>query len=162
MLKTFLAASTLLYATAILACGSDSNGGPVATTGPQATSAPTVAARVSPGAKPADVPAAATPVVQTSTLGEITRRAKETPQSESLRTLTDGRCANGLLTIHTSQETIYAALTCDKFDNDQFAQLFAGKQAALVLEVGPDRYRILIETIDAAQAEFTPDAIWVK
>lgn len=162
MLKTFLAASTLLYATAILACGTSSNGGPVTTIEPQATSAPTVAAPVSPGAKPADVPAAATPVVQTSSLGEITRQAKETPQSEALRTLTDGRCANGLLTIHTSQETIYAALTCDKFDNDQFAELFANKQASLVLEVQPKRYRILIETIDGAQAEFTPDGIWVE
>jgi len=162
MLKTFVVASTLLYATAILACGASSNGGPVTTISPEATRAPTVAAPVSPGAKPTDVPGAATPVVQTSTLGEITRRAKETPQTNSLRELKDGICANDLLTIHTSLETIYAALTCDRFDNEQFTQLFAAKQASLVLEVTPDRYRILIETVDGAQAEFTPDGIWVE
>jgi hypothetical protein len=162
MLRATFAASTLLFAAALFGCGSNSNGDSVATTGPQSTSAATVAPRVSPGSKPTDVPAEATPVIQTSTLGEITRQAKKTPQTDALRTITDGICANDLLTVHTSLETIYATLTCDKFDNDQFAQYFGGKQAALVLEVAPQRYRILIETLDGAQAEFTPDAIWVQ
>lgn len=162
MLKATFAASTLLFAAAIFACGANSNGDSVSTEGPKSTNAPTVAPRVSPGSKPTDVPMEATPVVQTSTLGEITRQADKTPQTNAIRELTDGVCANDLLTIHTSLETIYATLTCDKFDNDQFAQYFAGKPAALVLEVSPDRYRILIETLDGAQAEFTPDAIWVE
>ena len=162
MLKTLLIASTLFYATAFVACGAGSNGDPATTAGPGSTNEPTAAVRVSPAAKPTDVPAAATPVVQTSELGQITRSAQETPETDALRELIDGTCANDLLTIRTPVETIYAALTCDKFSNDQFAQLFTGKQASLVLEVTPNRYRIMIQTIDGAQAELTPDGIWVE
>ncbi len=118
--------------------------------------------RVSPQPKPSDVPQAATPVVETSVLGRIVPRANETPQVTELRTLTDAFCQNDLLTIHTSNETIYARLSCDLFANDQFDPLFAGRQAALTLGVAPDRFRIVIDTIDGAHAEFTPEGIWVQ
>jgi hypothetical protein len=57
---------------------------------------------------------------------------------------------------------VYAALTCDLFSEDQFTDLFQGKQAAIVLEVSEERFRILIETLDGAQAEFSPVGIWVE
>jgi hypothetical protein len=117
---------------------------------------------VSPEARPTAIPLAATPVIETENLGDITRQANQTPQSNGLRELQRAICANDLLTIQTSLETVYAALTCDKFDNDQFALFFGGKQVALVLEVSPDRYRILIEALDGATAELTPESIWVE
>jgi hypothetical protein len=132
------------------------------TTGTESTNEVTAAPLVSPEERPADIPAAAPPIVQTSTLGEITRQASETPELHALRVLESANCKNDLLVIRTSIETIYAVLTCDKFSDEQFAQLFAGQSAALVLEVSSQRYRILIETIDGAQAELTPDGLWVE
>src|ERR1700694_998633 len=156
MWRMFLLASLLLATLATFGCNGGSNARSSMTARPIASTAATTAPRVSPVAKPSDVPVAATPVVQTSTLGEIARRAEQTPQVSGVRTLVDATCANSLLTIHTSKETIYASLSCDKFSDQQFAQHFAGKQAALVLEAGPQHFHILIETVDGAQAEFTP------
>ncbi len=165
MIRALFVATALSVAVAISACGDDSNVDTSTTPDLQDTPAdgePTASIQVSPESRPTDVPAAASPVVQTSTLGEITRRAEETPQGEALRLLTDATCANGLLVIHTSEETIYAALGCDRFSDQQFADLFAGRQVAVVLEVAPERYSVLIETVEGATAQFTPDGIWVE
>jgi hypothetical protein len=66
------------------------------------------------------------------------------------------------MTIVTSDETIHASLQCDRFSEDVFRDQFAGRQAALVLEVTEERFRVLIETLDASQAEFTVEGIWVE
>jgi hypothetical protein len=161
MLRLLFFASALCASVAILSCGGDSTSGSSATPGRVATPIPTVLVRVSPQPRPTDVPTAAAPIVETSTLGRITRLADQTPQTTALRTLTDAGCANGLLTIHTSLETIYAKLTCDLFSSDQFDQYFAGKQAALVLEVAPSRFRIIIDSAEGVHAEYTPKGIWV-
>lgn len=161
VLRGVFAASTLLAVT-LLACSDNSNESPSPTSVPGTNNPPTVAVRVTPKTKPTAIPAAATPVVETSMRGEIIRQANETPQSTGLRELQSAVCTSDLLIIKTSLETVYAVLTCDKFDNDQFAQFFAGKQVALVLEVAPDRYRILINALDGASAEITPDSIWVE
>jgi hypothetical protein len=104
----------------------------------------------------------ASPVGETSTLGTIVRRAEETPEADSLRTLIAASCANGVLVLQTSLETIYGALPCDRFSEEQFGPLFEGREVAMVLEASADRFRILIETIEGAQAELTPDGIWIE
>jgi len=162
MVRAQFLASALCASAAILSCGGDSGGGSSATPGRLATPLATVLVRVSPQPRPTNVPTAAAAIVETSTLGRIIHLADQTPQTTALRTLTDAACANGLLTIHTSLETIYAKLTCDLFSSDQFDQYFAGKQAALVLEVAPSRFRILIDTAEGVHAEFTPEGIWVQ
>jgi hypothetical protein len=164
MLRALLVASTLGLSAALAACGGSSSyvGSPFATAPPRSTPSPTVLVRVSPEPKPTQVPAAATPVVETSVRGNIVPEVSGTPETSELRTLTSASCANGLLTLRTSKETVFAQLSCDLFANDQFDPLFKGKEIALVLGVAPDRYRIVIDAIDGAHAEFTPEAIWVQ
>ena len=162
MLRTLLMASALYLSATLFACGSGSNGGLPTLSEPLTTPLPTALVRVSPQPKPTDVPPAATPIVETSILGKIVPQADATPQVAELRALNDASCENDLLTIHTSEETIFAKLSCDLFANDRFDPYFAGKQAALVLGVEADRFRIVIDTIDGAHAEFTPEGIWVQ
>jgi len=100
-------------------------------------------------------------VTQTAALGRLTRVAGGTPQPVNLRRLVDASCRDALMTIRTSLETIYAALPCDRFLDDNAKQQFLGKDAAITLEVTRERYRVLIETLNGAQAEFTVDGIWL-
>ncbi len=100
-------------------------------------------------------------VTQTAVLGRLTRVAGGTPQPVNLRGLIDASCQDGLMTIRTSLETIYAALPCDRFLDDSARQQFLGKDATITLEVTVNRYRVLIETLDGAEAEFTVDGIWL-
>lgn len=130
-------------------------------TTPPATGGATTAVVVTPSDKPTAVPAAARPVAQTTKLGAITRQAGPTPQVRDLRRLIDASCADGLLTISTSKETIYATLPCDRFWDEKSKQQFVSKEAAITLEISARRQRILIETLDGAQAEFTVEGIWV-
>ena len=125
------------------------------------TPAGTATVSLTPSATPA-IPETARPVEQTTALGSITRRAEQTPQTTELRKLLDAFCQDGLMIIQTSRETIYAALPCDRFWDEQAKQQFFNKQVAVVLEVTQDRLRVLIETLDGAQAEFTTDGLWVR
>lgn len=126
-----------------------------------ATNITTAISRTPKGA-PTALPPAARVVAQTAALGRLTRVAGGTPQPVDLRRLIDASCQNGLMTIRTSLETIYAALPCDRFLDESAKQQFLAKDAAITLEVTADRYRVLIETLDGAQAEFTVDGIWLR
>ena len=119
-------------------------------------------APVTPGARPEGVPATARPVEETTTLGSIERRANETPEAVETRELLDGSCQDGVITLTTSEESIYAARGCDGFWDAQAEELFVGEQVAIVLEVTSARLRILIETSTGAQSEFTVDGIWLE
>jgi hypothetical protein len=134
---------------------------------PASTSAATVLATASavltPHPQPtSSVPDTARPVEQTTTLGQITRQAKQTPQTTGLRKLLDAFCQDGLMIIQTSQETIYVALPCDRFWDDQAKQEFLNKQVAIVLEVTPQRSRVILDTLDGAHTEFTVNGLWVR
>jgi hypothetical protein len=139
----------------------------IATFTPASTSRGTVVATASavltPAAQPTvSVPDTARAVEQTTTLGQITRKAKQTPEANGLRKLLDAFCQDGLMIIQTSRETIYAALPCDRFWDDQARDQFLNKQVAIVLEVAKERSRVLLETLDGAQAEFTVNGLWVR
>ncbi len=134
---------------------------------PAATSAATIASTtpfviLTPLARPTSVPDTAHAVGQTTTLGQITRRAQQTPQTTDLRKLLDAFCQDGLMIVQTSRDTIYAGLSCDRFWDDRARAQFLIKQVAIVLEVTPARFRVLIETLDGAQAEFTVSGLWVR
>jgi len=160
MLRLLFVASTLVLPAVLLSCGAGSS--EPAATGPKPSPSPTVHVIVSPPARPTNVPAAAIPVVETSDRGSITPQVSSTPVTSDLRELTQATCSDGLLTLLTSQETIYAQLSCDLFSADQFNPLFVGKPVAIKLIVEKDRFHIFIDTIDGAHGEFTPDSIWVQ
>ncbi len=98
----------------------------------------------------------------TTTLGRIVRRADEAPEAVKTRRLVNAACELGVLRLGTSEEMIYAALPCDRFWDRDAKKVFLGEQVAIVLEVTEVRYRVLIETLAGAQAEFTVAGIWVK
>lgn len=155
-----LAAACLLLATA---CGGSGDGGTAAPTAsspsPQnGTGGPLV----TPPPKPAGVPEPARAVSETLRLGSIERRANQPPLTTDTRELIAASCDASLMTIETSGETIYAGLPCDRFWDEQAQKAFRGQQVAIVLEVGGERFRILIESLAGAIAEFTVDGIWVQ
>ena len=117
---------------------------------------------ITPPPAPGGVPAAATGVGRTMTLGTIVRRAGETPQGIMSRRLVDASCTSGLLVLETSAETIFATLPCDRFWDDTASEVFFGKEVSIQLEVTEERFRVLIETIDGALSEFTVGGIWVE
>ena len=117
---------------------------------------------VTPPPKPAGVAQAAQPVTQTVRLGSIERRANEPPQAIDTRELLGASCAEALMTIETSEETVYAGLSCDRFWDEAAQEAFQGEQVAIVLEVGSERFRVLLQTLSGAQAEFTVEGIWVE
>lgn len=117
---------------------------------------------VTPPPKPEEVPEAARAVTETVSLGSIERRANQPPQANDTRELTGASCDAALMTIETAEETIYAGLPCDRFWNEPAQDAFRGQEVALVLEVGNERFRVLVETLTGAQAEFTVEGIWVQ
>lgn len=117
---------------------------------------------VTPVPQPAGVPDTAAPLVSTAQLGRINRRAGEVPEPIATRDLNDASCQDGLLTIETSSETIYASLDCGSFWDEPTAANFLGQPAAITLEASGTRFRVLIETLDGAQAEFTVGGVWLQ
>ena len=157
--------AALLLLAALSACKVDtSSPSATATPGAPLSSTSTGGPNVSrtPGAVPSAVPDTAHPVEQTTALGQITRQAGQTPETAGLRKLLDAFCQDGLMIIQTSQETIYAALPCDRFWDDQAREHFLNQQVAMTLEVTEERFRILLQTLDGAQAEFTVNGFWVR
>lgn len=117
---------------------------------------------VTPVERPQTVPQTAQAVEQSATLGSIIRRADEAPRAVRTRSLEDATCQDDLMVIDTSVETIYAALPCDRFWGADTRDVFLNAQVAIVLEVTEARFRVLIETLTGATAEFTVAGIWVE
>lgn len=150
------AASLILFT----ACGSGDGRAPPATVSPNSTG-DSLLVLVTPGPRPPTVSQTAEPIVQTTALGRIDRRANEPPQAVMTRRLEDATCRDDVLVIETSEETIYAPLPCDRFWDPDTVEAFSDEEVAIVLEVTVARYRVLIETLELAQAEFTVGGIWV-
>jgi len=165
MARFALPLAALLLLATLLACKVDTSfPSATATPGAPGSPTPTTAPDVSrtPGAVPAGVPDTAHPVEQTATLGQITRQAGQTPEAAGLRKLLDAFCQDGVMIIQTSQETIFAALPCDRFWDEQAKEHFLNQQVAITLEVTEERFRVLLQTLDGAQAEFTVDGFWLR
>jgi len=161
VLRIGLAAIAILLL-ASSSCG-DSDGPPAGTAFTPENDAPTAPVTpVTPVPKPGAVPEAARAITQTTTLGRIVRRAGESPQAIMTRQITGASCTDGLMTIATSGEAIYAPLACSSFWDPNTTELFVGEKASISLEATSTRFRIFIETLPGAQAEFTVAGIWVE
>lgn len=119
------------------------------------------------------MPQSARPVDQTTTLGRIVRRANEAPLAIMTRRLLNAACQDNTMVFETSEEMIYAVFEtseettdavapCSRFWDRDTVEAFSGEEIAIVLEVTEARFRVLIETLAGAQAEFTVAGIWVE
>jgi hypothetical protein len=153
-------AACLLFAASFAACD-DEEPGPEASASPPLDNASTIVP-VTPIDKPDNVPEAAAATQSTTQLGHIERRANQEPETTEVRELRDAGCEGDVITLETSQETIYLATPFDWFLDDEQLTQFVGQEMAIVLEVTEERFRVLIETVPGAQAEFTAAGIWVQ
>ena len=110
--------------------------------------------------KPSSVPEAAEPVDASTSLGRIERSADQPPRGVNTRRLEDASCQNDVIVFETSEETIYAARSCDGFWDAETKTFFLGKEVAIVLEVTEARFAVLVKTLDGALTEFTVAGIW--
>lgn len=161
VLRAGLAALALLLL-ASSACG-DGDGPQVGTAfTPENGSPNPLVTPITPVPKPGAIPETARAITQTTKLGRIVRRAGQSPQAVMTRQITAASCVDGLMTIATSGETIYAPLDCSSFWGPDTTALFVGEQTSISLEAASTRFRIFIETLPGAQAEFTVYGIWVE
>lgn len=116
---------------------------------------------VTPVEKPDGVPEAARPVTETEVLGQVVREPDTTPEGVRTRRIEELVCAERVMTLRTDEETIYAAIDCEGVPMGDQLELFLEQEAAIQLEVSEDRSRVLIETLNGSQAEFTVAGIWV-
>lgn len=112
--------------------------------------------------KPPGLPEAAQTIDETLALGQIERQANQPPIATETRRLEETSCEDAVMVFQTSVETIYAARSCDGFWDAESKQLFLGKEVAIVLEVTDERLRVLVETLEGDQAQFTVDGIWLE
>ena len=117
---------------------------------------------VTPVEKPQGVPAQAALVEETTTLGRIEREAPGQTERIDTRRLQGASCRNDVIVFETSEETIYAARSCDGFWDAAAQNAFVEHDVAIVLELTDRRFGILIETLEGAQGEFTVGGIWVE
>jgi hypothetical protein len=153
-------AACLLFAASFAACDAEPTG-PGASASPPLDNASTIVP-VTPIEKPDNVPEAAEATESTTELGRIERRANQEPEATDVRELRDAGCEADVITLETSQETIYLASACDGFWTDEQLAQFVGQEMAIVLEVTEERFRVLIEAVRGDQAEFTAAGIWVQ
>jgi hypothetical protein len=155
------AAIPLLLAVFVVACDGGDNGSPETTNTVSPSENDATIVPVTDASRPAAVPEDATAVTETQALGQISRSGG-TPEGVQTRQIEDLACDGDVMTIQTDQETIYAAIPCDSVPQGGQVEPFLETDAAIELEVGADRSRILIETIEGSQAEFTVGGIWVE
>jgi hypothetical protein len=161
-IAVFRLGTGLLCALLLLLAGCSDGGSSNGPVFPDNDTPDAIVTPVTPVPQPPGIPGTAPPLTSTAQLGRINRFAGEPPEGVATRSLNNASCQDGLLTLETSSETIYAALDCGSFWDEQTAPHFLGQQAALTLEAGSSRFRILIETIDGAQAEFTVGGVWIQ
>ncbi len=152
--------ATALLLAVVTACG-DEGDAPPAETGTLSSPNGSTAEPVTPVARPDSVPQTAQAIGQTTTLGRFIRQANEPPEAIETRILEGTACEDDVLVFETSEETIYAALPCDRFEAGIIGELLLDKQVAILLEVTESRFRVLFKTEAGAQVEFTVFGIWV-
>jgi hypothetical protein len=109
------------------------------------------------GTPPAGVPTAAVPAGEQE-FGDI----EPTPaDAEEVRLYESLSCNEDIMTIVTSQETVYALIPCDRSLPADVAGRFAG--VPVRIRVTPDRppHKLYLESASQGTAEFTVDGVWI-
>jgi hypothetical protein len=144
-----VAAGVAMAATfSVSACSSHSKPAAESTPGPQASGR----------ARPADVPIAAKALDKDVTMGAPSP-ATGTPFDEA-DVFYSLRCANGLLAVATTKETVYAELPCDRSPPDNAIHQFLAKPIEIRIATG-EPTRLFLDS-QAGTIEFTVGGVWVE
>ena len=108
-----------------------------------------------PGPPPTGVPSAARGVAEPTGLGGRTPQAT----GDDGRVFESSDCADGVLTLVTDRERIFAELPCDRALPPEVEQRFAG--AAVTVRVLPGS-KIFVDSDTAGSLEFTVGRVWVE
>lgn len=147
-----------LISIALLAC-SDSKDGPEGSSDfDNGSSGPPV----TPVERPLAVPDTAVELLEDVSLGKIERRANVAPEAIGTRALLTAACQADVMVLWTDEETIHAALPCDRFWDDDIVRAFSSQEVAIKLAVDSERFQIFVETVPGGQAEFTVGGIWIE
>ena len=105
--------------------------------------------------QPSVVPAAADLIESETTIGDLTAGGEE-------RRLSNFSCADDLVTVATTVETIYAELPCDRFITPEQAEQF--RDVALRISVRPDAEglsKLIMQSDTQYSIEFTIGHAWI-
>lgn len=125
----------------------------------QGTPAPTMVAptQTPRASRPAGVPAGARPVSTDTTLGDVSAHPPGAPHIFYALS-----CHDHLLTVATTQETIYAATDCSKYWLPEDAvRPFLSQPVRVRISAGPPAV-IVVDSIAAGAARFSADAVWLE
>ena len=140
-------------AAGLSACSSSKKSAPAGSVGAPASGSAVVAtATADTRARPAAVPATAD-----QARGEVQLGAGSGGDAETLASMS---CADGLLTVRTSQHVIYAELPCDRALPDANVKPFIGKPIH-VRSVPTNPAKLYLDSSGAGSVEFTVGRVWV-
>jgi hypothetical protein len=106
---------------------------------------------------PAAVPDGARIVSEPTAVGALA----VTPGADDPHLYFGTRCADGLLAVTTTRETVYAELPCDRALPPEAAARFLG-QPVLIRIVPSEPAKLYIESTAAGSAEFTVGRVWIE
>ena len=147
--KTAVLAVGLLILAATMACSNGSSKG--------AASPTRGSAGLLVQGKPAGVPATARAAMDSVTLGTEDTNAVAADQ---LRVFDNLACADGLLIVATSRESLYAELPCDRSPPDAAVRPFVATAVQLGFVAGQPA-KLFVESKAAGTIQFSVPGIWI-
>jgi hypothetical protein len=151
MTRTTLSALPVVLLLVVTACSRASS-----TRAPTATPSPAVPVQEQP--RPAGVPDSAQPVLDDFSVGRTSAPQDEAAAgSHIFYSLT---CADDLLTIATTHETVYAQLPCDRSPPDAVVHPFFAKSVRLRIVRG-NPLTLFVESDTGGTIAFTVPVVWI-
>jgi hypothetical protein len=116
------------------------------------------AAQIRERPRPASLPTAARPLLADLIVGSPT--APEGMPPDQVHVFYSLSCANGVLTIATTRETVYAELPCDRSPPDASVRAFLAQPAQIRFVAG-NPCKLFVESAAAGTIEFTVPGMWI-
>ena len=109
-------------------------------------------------ARPASVPGSADLVKESVEFGAPSAAAGAPREEQVLFTTTS--CADDVLVVETTKQTVYAELPCDRAVPQSAAERFAGQPVRIRVVPGAQN-KLYVESSAGGTLEFTPGHVWV-
>jgi hypothetical protein len=102
-------------------------------------------------AQPTNVPASAELIERETVVGASTDGGR----------LAELTCADGIVSIITSNRAIYAELPCDRFVTPEIVERFVDAAVDVTVRPGEPEGKLIIRSRDGASIEFTTGHAWI-